>query len=152
MIAEAAYFRAAQRGFNGGDPVADWIAAEAEVDALLAAQPATAGKAEEPDRQTAEGTRSPYAELARRLEEAAEAATRRLTALRRKLERLSGDARGEWQRDMDRLVELRMRARAALKELKAEGEEATRDAQRRADEARSNLADLLERIAGRLRG
>lgn len=35
MIAEHAYFRAAARGFSGGDPVADWLASESEVDALL---------------------------------------------------------------------------------------------------------------------
>ena len=35
MIAEAAYLRAEQRGFAGGDEVEDWLAAEAEVDALL---------------------------------------------------------------------------------------------------------------------
>ena len=35
MIAECAYFRAAARGFSGGDPVADWLASECEVDALL---------------------------------------------------------------------------------------------------------------------
>jgi Protein of unknown function (DUF2934) len=32
-IAVAAYYRAQRRGFTGGDPVADWLAAEAEVDA-----------------------------------------------------------------------------------------------------------------------
>jgi hypothetical protein len=31
MIAEAAYYRAQQRGFSGGDPLQDWIEAEAEV-------------------------------------------------------------------------------------------------------------------------
>jgi hypothetical protein len=31
MIAEAAYYRAQQRGFLGGDPLQDWIEAEAEV-------------------------------------------------------------------------------------------------------------------------
>src|SRR5262245_39901854 len=31
MIAEAAYYRAQQRGFCGGDPVQDWLEAEAEV-------------------------------------------------------------------------------------------------------------------------
>jgi hypothetical protein len=36
MIAENAYFRAAARGFQEGDPVADWLASEREVDALLA--------------------------------------------------------------------------------------------------------------------
>lgn len=34
MIAEAAYFRAQRRGFQG-DPDRDWIEAEAEIDALL---------------------------------------------------------------------------------------------------------------------
>jgi len=34
-IAEAAYYRAEPRGFRGGDPAADWLAAEAEIDALL---------------------------------------------------------------------------------------------------------------------
>ena len=28
----AAYFRAEHHGFDGGDPVADWLAAEAEID------------------------------------------------------------------------------------------------------------------------
>ena len=35
LIAERAYLRAEQRGFQGGDPVADWLASEREVDALL---------------------------------------------------------------------------------------------------------------------
>ncbi len=35
MIAEAAYFRALQRGFSGGDSVEDWLAAEREVDERL---------------------------------------------------------------------------------------------------------------------
>ena len=39
MIAETAYFKAEKRGFSGGDPVADWLAAESEVDALLSSNP-----------------------------------------------------------------------------------------------------------------
>jgi hypothetical protein len=35
MIAVAAYYRAEHRGFDGGDPVADWLDAEAEIDAAL---------------------------------------------------------------------------------------------------------------------
>lgn len=34
MIATAAYYRAQQRGFIGGDHVADWLASEAEIDAM----------------------------------------------------------------------------------------------------------------------
>jgi hypothetical protein len=36
MIAEAAYYRAEQRGFTPGSELDDWLAAEIEVDALLA--------------------------------------------------------------------------------------------------------------------
>ena len=35
MICDAAYFRAERRGFVGGNPGDDWVAAEAEVDELL---------------------------------------------------------------------------------------------------------------------
>ena len=35
LIAEAAYFRAERRGFAPGHETEDWLAAEAEVDALL---------------------------------------------------------------------------------------------------------------------
>jgi hypothetical protein len=35
LIAEAAYRRAEQRGFEGGDAVADWLDSEKEVEALL---------------------------------------------------------------------------------------------------------------------
>ncbi len=35
MISESAYRRAEARGFEGGDPVRDWLDGEKEVDALL---------------------------------------------------------------------------------------------------------------------
>ena len=35
QIADAAYYHAEHRGFKGGDPVADWLAAEAEIDAAF---------------------------------------------------------------------------------------------------------------------
>lgn len=35
MIAEAAYYRALRRGFSGGDPVTDWLAAEREINERL---------------------------------------------------------------------------------------------------------------------
>lgn len=34
MISEAAYFVAEQRGFDGGDPVQDWLAAESQIDSV----------------------------------------------------------------------------------------------------------------------
>ncbi len=38
MIAQAAYFRANERGFSGGDPLSDWLAAERRIDAMLPKQ------------------------------------------------------------------------------------------------------------------
>jgi hypothetical protein len=38
MIAEGAYLRAERRSFTGGNEREDWLAAEAEVDALLSAE------------------------------------------------------------------------------------------------------------------
>lgn len=35
MVADAAYYIAKRRGFQAGDSVADWVAAEAEIDELL---------------------------------------------------------------------------------------------------------------------
>jgi len=35
MIAEAAFIRAERRGFVGGDPNDDWLAAEGEIDQIL---------------------------------------------------------------------------------------------------------------------
>ena len=35
LIAEAAYFRAERRGFQPGNELEDWLAAEIEIDALL---------------------------------------------------------------------------------------------------------------------
>lgn len=37
MIAEAAYYIAEKRNFNGGDPVSDWLEAEAFIDQVLLA-------------------------------------------------------------------------------------------------------------------
>ncbi len=44
MIAIAAYYRAERRTFQDGDPVIDWLEAEAEVDAMLARSPQSAKK------------------------------------------------------------------------------------------------------------
>lgn len=36
MIAEAAYYLAEKRGFKGGNELSDWVAAEKQVDAVIA--------------------------------------------------------------------------------------------------------------------
>lgn len=46
LIATVAYLRAEQRGFNGGDPMEDWLIAEHEVDATLTHQNKAGSKSE----------------------------------------------------------------------------------------------------------
>lgn len=129
MIAEAAYFRAERRGFSGGDAVRDWCEAEAEVDARL--------------------RRIEAEQLVARIEEALEATAKRLVTLRRKVARLSTEARGEWQRDIDRLVTLRDALRPKLAELRKQGEQAGHKLREQAERMRGEIADVIQRLAAK---
>jgi hypothetical protein len=126
MIAEAAYYRAERRGFNGGDAVRDWCEAEAEIDARLRQLEAR--------------------ELVERIEEALGSAAQRLAAARRRVARLSSDARGEWQRDLDRLAALRDLLKPRLAELKEQGERAGRKVREQAEKVRDEITALVERL------
>jgi hypothetical protein len=125
MIAEAAYLRAERRGF-GGDAVRDWCEAEAEIDARL---------------QALEN-----GQLVERVEEALESAARKVAAVRRKVAKLSREARGEWERDIDRLAALRDALKPTLAELKQQGERAGRKVREQAESIRGEIADLVRRL------
>lgn len=129
MIAEAAYFRAERRGFNGGDPVRDWCEAEAEIDGQL--------------RRHEDG------QLVERIEEALESAAKRLKAVRRKVARLSSEARGEWERDVDRLAALREKLKPNLEELREQGERTGRKVREQAERIRDEIAELVQRLEAR---
>jgi hypothetical protein len=126
MISEAAYYRAERRGFNGGDTVRDWCEAEAEIDAEL--------------RKLEDG------QLVERVEEALDAAAKRLAAARRKLARLSSDARGEWERDLDKLVALRDALKPKLAELKEQGAQAGRRLREQTEKIGGDLSELMRRL------
>jgi len=126
MIAEAAYFKAERHGFNGGDAVRDWCEAEAEIDARL--------------RRGTDG------QLIERIETVLDAAARRLSSVRRKVARLSQEAREEWLRDIDRLAALRETLALRLDELKAQGERAGRRLREQADTIREEVAELAKRL------
>lgn len=61
MIAEAAYFRAEHRGFVQGDPLEDWLAAEAQVDDMLRSR--APGKAQAASRSSPEEDQAEPPEL-----------------------------------------------------------------------------------------
>ena len=127
MIAEAAYFRAEQRGFNGGDPVEDWMAAEAEVDARL-------------DELSKD-------DLLERLEAGLATANKKLASFRRKVTTLSADARKEWQQDIEKLGKLRDNLRKQMKVLREQGEEASHKARQQAEKGWQEISDLLRRFS-----
>jgi hypothetical protein len=126
MIAEAAYFKAERRGFEGGEAVRDWCEAEAEVDARL--------------QQLEDG------ELVERIEESLEAAAKRLATVRRKLARFSSEARGEWERDLDKLATLRHSLKPKLEDLKEHGERAGRKLREQAEKLREEIVELAQRL------
>jgi DNA repair exonuclease SbcCD ATPase subunit len=126
MIAEAAYFKAERRGFNGGDAVRDWCEAEAEIDARL--------------RRLDDG------QLVERIEEVLESAAAKLAAVRRKVARLSRETRGEWERDLEKLAALRDTLKPKLEELKEQGERAGRKVREQAEKIRDELAELVQRL------
>ena len=126
MIAEAAYFRAERRGFSGGDAVADWVEAEAEVDQSL--------------------RRIDAARLVEHLSEGVASATKTLASMKRKASTLAAGARAEVNRDIDRLGDLRDSLRAKLKEIRAEGERAGDAAVAQAESVWRDLSDAMRRL------
>jgi uncharacterized protein YfcZ (UPF0381/DUF406 family) len=133
MIAEAAYFRAERRGFQGGDPLDDWLQAEAEVDR-------TAAGGEEPAREKLAD------QLAAQLHEY-DGELARLTA---KARNVSAAVRAELDRELERLIPLRASAEQALGELRQRAGQATDDVRALGHKVRTELADSLDRLAKRL--
>jgi hypothetical protein len=127
MIAEAAYFRAEKRGFSGGDAAEDWYAAERDVDARL--------------------RRLEIERVVGALDEALSGATRKLTALKRRLSGLSLEARAEVKKDMDRLAGLRDSLRVKLGDLRERGGEAGRKLKEEGEALAAELHTLLQRIS-----
>jgi hypothetical protein len=129
MIAEAAYFRAEERGFRGGDPTEDWYAAERDVDARL--------------------RRLEAEHVIGALDEALSGATRKLAVLKRRVTGLSLEASRELTKDLDRLGELRDSLKLTLGDLKQRGEQAGRKLRAEAEAIAAELRALLDRVASR---
>jgi hypothetical protein len=129
MIAEAAYFRAERRGFNGGsgDAFSDWVQAEGEVDERL--------------------RRIEIEHFIERLEEALLAANKKLTTLKRKAAGIKADARMEWQQDVERLTKLRDALRPKLEEIRTQGERAGRQLRGQAEKIWDELSEITRRGA-----
>jgi hypothetical protein len=129
MIAEGAYFRAASRGFNGGDPVTDWIEAEAEVDGRL--------------------RKIENEHLVERLELCVATATKRFDEFKKKVSGAAAGARAEWRDDVEKLGNLRDSLRDKVRELRTEGERAGQKARRQAEKVWDEISTVVQRMATR---
>lgn len=129
MIAEAAYFRARQRGFGGGDPVSDWLEAEDEVDAEL--------------------SRNGSGEFPGGLEERLAVANEWLKVMRKKLGGLTSEAREEWETDIAKLARLRDRLRIRAREIRERSDQAAERAKGQAEKVWDEISDILERVSAR---
>lgn len=130
MVAEAAYFRAKERGFDDGDSVADWVEAEAEVNERL--------------RQMEHNA------FLERLEERFAAARENLKSLRRKVSRRKAEARVEWKEEMEKLAEMRDTFEQRLEELRRHGQDATRKLKDQSEEIAEEVTRKISEITGRL--
>jgi predicted nucleic acid-binding Zn-ribbon protein len=128
-IAEAAYFRAEKRGFKDGDPIADWIDAEHEVDAEL---------------QLREHRR-----LLEQLESQLATAGKRLGALKKKVSSLTADARKEVEQDVKKLADMRAAFAARLEEIREQGADASHKAKQQAEKLWAEMTASMNRLGAR---
>lgn len=124
MIEEAAYYRAEQRQFRDGNPFEDWLAAEAEIDALLSQDgPAPAA-----------------------LEQRLELVNAELKAFRKTLASFEGQARETYEQGVATLARLRDRFRKRVKSLQARGEAAEDDSLERLEHLWREIAECMDRL------
>ncbi len=130
MVSEAAYFLAERHGFNGGDPVADWLQAEAEVDAAL----------RESER------------FIDQLEERLADLNRRSKAARKELAKLKGGVREQWERDIEKLMKLRDGLQKKFTAVRRRGEDVSERAREQLERTWNDAAELLHSLEHRIEG
>jgi ABC-type transporter Mla subunit MlaD len=123
MIAEAAYFRAQQRGFEAGSSLDDWLTAEREIDTKIQVSPH--------DKK-----------LGQLLEQLSDANEK----LRHAVAKLRSEAGEEWNEEVERLHELRDRFAEKLDEIRGQTGQAKQRAKRQADKLWQDLTDALDRL------
>ena len=135
MIAVAAYYRAEQRGFRGGEALDDWLEAEAEVEQRLASQPGD----------------DPKARAKRRFQHTLEAQLKawdaRLDELKAKARDAKAEIRAEFEVQLEAIAGKRALAQEKLQELRRHGEWAWEDLQDSAENAWSELREAIKRSA-----
>ena len=141
MVAVAAYYRAERRGFTPGDPTADWLEAEAEIQRQANQAPAPVD------------SHKPGAKHAflHKFESHLEQWDAKLDRLRVKTKHAKADVRTEFEVQLEALTGKRALAQEKLHELRQHGEWAWEDLKDGADKAWKELREALEHAASRLK-
>ena len=141
MIATAAYYRAERRAFQGGDPVADWLEAEAEIERTLVQSPSSRQPPEgDIKRAFQETLQSQLKEFDARLDGLAEAARKARRSLK-----------AEYEKQIGALGEKRALAGQKLRELEGRSETAWEDLKDGAEKLWQDLRQTIEQVASRFK-
>jgi uncharacterized coiled-coil DUF342 family protein len=133
LIARIAYLRAEKRGFEGGDAMEDWLAAEAEVDARL--------RTEQEKKE-----RRDFRQYTEALREQIDAATTHLEQLRERAGALRGEARKEWQRNVEEIKERRDTLEKKLEDLRKKGRKKRDELKQQAEQVLAELKRSLDKL------
>jgi len=141
MIAEGAYFRAAKRGFVGGDMGEDWLLAEAEIDRLLQQR-------QEPEKTAVVSPKQAFLE---RLEAAHRDWDARLHILKTMASEAKTGLREELRQEIEAVAAKWAAIEVRTQELRQRAEGAGEDLKEGLENAWKELQDALHRLASRLK-
>lgn len=139
MIAVAAYYRSERRGFNEGDPVADWLEAEAEIDRMLRG---------EHQRGTAVGAKQSFQKM---LEGQLKDWDAKLAELKAKAKESKLKTRGELEKQLDAIAGNRAVVEQKLRELRRRSEDTWEDMKDSTLKAWEDMKESLEQAVARFK-
>jgi len=141
MIATAAYYRAERRAFGDGDPVADWLEAEAEIDRRF----------EQVLMSTEQAQATSKRAFLDRLEVELRGFDARLEELADKARGAKKTVRAEYEKQIEALADQRSAADQKLQELKDRSEAAWEDLKGGAEKLWQDLRQTIEQMASRFK-
>ncbi len=137
MIAVAAYYRAEHRGFRGGDPVADWLEAEAEMKQASLAEPCPVVSAKQFFQE--------------KFEAQLDAWDHQLEELKTRTKELTARKRAEIENQVQVISAKRAEAEEMLRELRKRSEDAWEDLRDGMAKAHDEIRLTIDRIVARFK-